>query len=48
MANTTFHVNNNNGTIFFDLYSFIQKSEKLDSYKLDLYPRTRSVAWVKY
>ncbi|WCC68988.1 DNA polymerase (2) [Monkeypox virus] len=35
MANTTFHVNNNNGTIFFDLYSFIQKSEKLDSYKLD-------------
>ncbi|AEN03632.1 DNA polymerase [Yokapox virus] len=35
IANTTFHVNNNNGTIFFDLYTFIQKSEKLDSYKLD-------------
>ncbi|AST09255.1 DNA polymerase [Murmansk poxvirus] len=35
MANTTFHINNNNGTIFFDLYTFIQKSEKLDSYKLD-------------
>ncbi|AAR07396.1 39L [Yaba monkey tumor virus] len=35
VSNTTYHVNNNNGTIFFDLYSFIQKSEKLDSYKLD-------------
>nr|AWM97834.1 DNA polymerase [Baiomys poxvirus] len=35
MANTTYHVNNNNGTIFFDMYSFIQKSERLDSYKLD-------------
>ncbi len=35
MANTTFHVNNNNGTTYFDLYSFIQKSEKLESYRLD-------------
>ncbi|CCD83215.1 DNA polymerase [Squirrelpox virus] len=35
VANTTYHVNNNNGTIFFDLYAYIQKSEKLDSYKLD-------------
>lgn len=35
MANTSFHVNNNNGTIFFDLYTFIQKAERLDSYKLD-------------
>ncbi|APG58249.1 DNA polymerase [BeAn 58058 virus] len=33
--NTTYHINNNNGTIFFDLYSYIQKSEKLESYKLD-------------
>ncbi|ASK51242.1 DNA polymerase [Eptesipox virus] len=35
MANITYHINNNNGTIYFDLYTFIQKSEKLDSYKLD-------------
>ncbi|QHG62598.1 DNA polymerase [Cetacean poxvirus 1] len=35
MCNVTYHINNNNGTIFFDLYQFIQKSEKLDSYKLD-------------
>ncbi|ANS71126.1 DNA polymerase [Pteropox virus] len=35
MANTTYHVNNNNGTLFFDLYAYIQKTEKLDSYKLD-------------
>ncbi|AAK85000.1 DNA polymerase [Lumpy skin disease virus] len=35
VANTTYHVNNNNGTTFFDLYTYIQKSEKLDSYKLD-------------
>ncbi|QDJ95011.1 DNA polymerase [Hypsugopox virus] len=35
MANTTYHINNNNGSIYFDLYTFIQKSEKLDSYKLD-------------
>nr|QIM40830.1 DNA polymerase [Poxviridae sp.] len=35
IANTTYHVNNNNGTIYFDLYSYIQKSDKLDSYKLD-------------
>ncbi|WZD65118.1 DNA polymerase [Pseudocowpox virus] len=35
VASTTFHINNNNGTIFFDLYAFIQRTEKLDSYKLD-------------
>ncbi|AQT34524.1 DNA polymerase [Myxoma virus] len=35
VSNTTYHVNNNNGTTFFDLYTYIQKSEKLDSYKLD-------------
>nr|WGO62669.1 DNA polymerase [Wadden Sea poxvirus] len=35
VSHTTYHINNNNGTIFFDLYTFIQKSEKLDSYKLD-------------
>ncbi|AWU47082.1 DNA polymerase [Sea otter poxvirus] len=35
MSNTTYHINNNNGTIFFDLYSYIQKSERLTSYKLD-------------
>ncbi|AYC44752.1 DNA polymerase [Moosepox virus GoldyGopher14] len=35
VATTTYHINNNNGTTFFDLYTYIQKSEKLDSYKLD-------------
>ncbi|WOC29276.1 DNA polymerase [Equine parapoxvirus] len=34
-ASTTYHINNVNGTIFFDLYAFIQRTEKLDSYKLD-------------
>ncbi|AIZ77276.1 putative DNA polymerase [Parapoxvirus red deer/HL953] len=35
VSSTTFHINNNNGTIFFDIYAFIQRTEKLDSYKLD-------------
>ncbi|ATI20981.1 DNA polymerase [Western grey kangaroopox virus] len=34
-ANKTYHVNNNNGTVFFDLYGYIQKTERLESYKLD-------------
>nr|WIK87438.1 DNA polymerase [Oriental turtle dovepox virus] len=34
-TNKTYHINNNNGVIFFDLYAFIQKTERLDSYKLD-------------
>uniref|UniRef100_A0AAU7E0I6 DNA polymerase n=1 Tax=Rousettus bat poxvirus TaxID=3141933 RepID=A0AAU7E0I6_9POXV len=35
MSNTSFHINNNNGSIFFDLYTYMQKTERLDSYKLD-------------
>nr|UPX08851.1 DNA polymerase [Finchpox virus] len=34
-TNKTYHINNNNGVMFFDLYTFIQKTERLDSYKLD-------------
>ncbi|ALA62442.1 DNA polymerase [Turkeypox virus] len=34
-TNKTYHINNNNGAIFFDLYAFIQKTERLESYKLD-------------
>ncbi|QGN68040.1 DNA-dependent DNA polymerase [Equine molluscum contagiosum-like virus] len=35
MAHTSYHINSINGTIFFDLYTFVQKAERLDSYRLD-------------
>ncbi|QRY18923.1 ORF-53 [Teiidae poxvirus 1] len=34
-VNKTYHINNNNGVFFFDLYTFIQRTERMDSYKLD-------------
>ncbi|AAL69775.1 SPV036 DNA polymerase [Swinepox virus] len=48
VSNTTYHINNNNGSMFFDLYTYIQKSEKLDSYKLDAISKNVFHCTVKY
>ncbi|AVD69199.1 DNA polymerase [Saltwater crocodilepox virus] len=36
LANVSYHINNNNGSIFFDLYNFIKREERLECYRLDV------------